>query len=182
MADTAVLPASKRTWRQGIRRACRMFLTVYLLVLLGLMLLENKFIFIPTNFYYDDWSPAGIKSEDAHFSAADGTKLHGWYAPHDNPAAVILFCHGNAGNITHRIDIIRALHDRAGRGGAGFRLPWLRPQRGQPRRAGRAGRRPRRPCLAGTEVGRAAGTDRADGRVAWRRGSRRPGRRRWRGR
>ena len=27
---------------------------------------------------------------------------------------MILFCHGNAGNITHRIDILRALHDRVG--------------------------------------------------------------------
>ena len=78
------------------------------------MFLENYLIFFPTNYAEDDWSPAGIVLEDAHFAAADGTKLHGWYAPHANPTAVILFCHGNAGNITHRIDIIRALHDRAG--------------------------------------------------------------------
>ena len=38
--------------------------------------------------------------EDARFAAADGTQLHGWYLPHPRPRAVVLFCHGNAGNIT----------------------------------------------------------------------------------
>ena len=39
-----------------------------------------------------------------YFISADGTGLHGWFVPHENPAAVILFCHGNAGNVTHRIE------------------------------------------------------------------------------
>jgi fermentation-respiration switch protein FrsA (DUF1100 family) len=79
-----------------------------------LSFLENSLIFIPTNFANDNWSPAGITLENVHFAAADGTKLHGWFAPHENPTAVILYCHGNAGNVTHRIDAIRALHDRVG--------------------------------------------------------------------
>ena len=51
--------------------------------------------------------------EDAWFSAADGTKLHGWYLPHPRARAVVLFCHGNGGNITHRADALRRLN-RAG--------------------------------------------------------------------
>ncbi len=52
--------------------------------------------------------------EDAWFQAADGTKLHGWYVPRENPRAVILFCHGNAGNVTDRADILEKLHNTAG--------------------------------------------------------------------
>ena len=79
-----------------------------------MMVFENSLIYFPMNFPEDDWSPRGIVLEDAWFAAADGTKIHGWYVPHETPRAVVLFCHGNAGNITHRADVIRALHDRVG--------------------------------------------------------------------
>ena len=52
--------------------------------------------------------------EEANFQAADGVALHGWYVPHRKPKAAVLFLHGNGGNITHRTEILRALHARAG--------------------------------------------------------------------
>ncbi|HEY4759383.1 MAG TPA: alpha/beta hydrolase [Thermoguttaceae bacterium] len=75
------------------------------------MFLEESFIFFPSRYPEGDWRPQGLSFEDAYFQAADGTKLHGWYVPHDSPKAVILFCHGNAGNITHRADILEELND-----------------------------------------------------------------------
>lgn len=62
--------------------------------------LEHRLAFVPIRYPLGDWKPEEIEPEDAWFSAADGTKLHGWYAEHPRPRAVILFCHGNAGNIT----------------------------------------------------------------------------------
>lgn len=47
---------------------------------------------------------AGLDFEDVRFQASDGTPLHGWYVPCVNARATILFCHGNAGNISHRLD------------------------------------------------------------------------------
>ena len=96
-------------WRTG-----RIFLIIYLLLLLAMMVFENSLIYFPMNFPEDDWAPRGITVEDAWFTAADGTKIHGRFAPHEPPRAVVLFCHGNAGNITHRADILRALHNRMG--------------------------------------------------------------------
>jgi hypothetical protein len=96
-------------WRTG-----RIFLIVYLLLLLAMMVFENSLIYFPMSFPEGDWAPRGIAVEDAWCTAADGTKIHGWYAPHEKPRAFVLFCHGNAGNITHRADVIRALHDRVG--------------------------------------------------------------------
>ncbi len=39
----------------------------------------------------------------------DKIKLHGWYAPCDSASATLVIAHGNAGNISHRFEIIQAL-------------------------------------------------------------------------
>ncbi len=78
------------------------------------MFFEESLIFFPFRYPEGDWRPWGLKFEDAWFQASDGTKLHGWFVPHENPSAVILFCHGNAGNVTHRADILEKLHNEVG--------------------------------------------------------------------
>jgi fermentation-respiration switch protein FrsA (DUF1100 family) len=76
-------------------------------------MIENYFLFRPTRYPDGDWSPQRLSFEDAHFSAPDGTRLHGWYVPHERPQATVLFAHGNGGNLSHRADLLRAWHDRA---------------------------------------------------------------------
>jgi uncharacterized protein len=76
--------------------------------------LEKGFIFVPTRYPAGNWKPHGLTFEDAQFKAADGTKLHGWYVPHQQPRAVVLFCHGNAGNLSDWAGVLRILHDRIG--------------------------------------------------------------------
>ena len=49
--------------------------------------------------------------EDVSLATADGEQLHGWYVPNDAAHATLLFCHGNAGNISHRLDSIRLFHE-----------------------------------------------------------------------
>ena len=108
-------PGSRR--RRAFRfawRVVRNALLIYLLLLLGMMYFEESLIFIPFNHPGDDWQPHGLAIEDARFQAADGTRLHGWYLAHERPRAVVLFCHGNAGNVTHRADILHRLHRRSG--------------------------------------------------------------------
>ena len=73
------------------------------------MFLEEHFIFMPSPYPIGNWTPWDLDPEDAWFHAADGTRLHGWYVPATRPRAVILFCHGNAGNVTHRDDVLRNL-------------------------------------------------------------------------
>ncbi len=76
--------------------------------------LERSLLFFPTTFPDGDWQPAGPAFEDAAFKAADGTKLHGWFVPHERPRAVVLFAHGNGGNLSHRAGVLRVLHDSLG--------------------------------------------------------------------
>lgn len=49
----------------------------------------------------------GLDYEDIYFKTSDGLKLNGWFIPAGRPRATILFCHGNAGNISHRLEMIR---------------------------------------------------------------------------
>ncbi|MGI9457424.1 MAG: alpha/beta hydrolase, partial [Aeoliella sp.] len=48
------------------------------------------------------------------FSSADGNELHGWYCPVDNPRAVVLFAHGNSGNIADRSEILKKWTEQLG--------------------------------------------------------------------
>lgn len=53
----------------------------------------------------------GLDYEDLELVADDGVRLHGWYIPADRARGTVLFFHGNAGNISHRLDSIRIFHD-----------------------------------------------------------------------
>lgn len=74
--------------------------------------LERKMVFHPAPFPEGDWEPRELAYEDAWFEAEDGTRLHGWFVPHPEPSAVVLFMHGNAGNITGRAHTLKILNQR----------------------------------------------------------------------
>ena len=106
-------PKPRRAWSLAWR-VVRLPLIIYAVVVLIAMWGENTLIFIPSNFTVGDWQPENLQYEDAEFQAADGTKLHGWFVPAENPSAVVLFCHGNAGNLTHRVDLMQVMQNYVG--------------------------------------------------------------------
>ena len=97
------------TLRVRLLRAARILAIVYLGILLLMMIFEEKLIFLPDAGASSDWNPRGLEFEDAHFRSADGTKLHGWYVPHPSPRAIVLYAHGNAGNLTTRASLLKRL-------------------------------------------------------------------------
>lgn len=92
-------------------RLLRVGLFAYVGIIVLLMLFEQSLIFFPSKYPAGYWELQPPGSEDVFFTAADGTRLHGWYAAHEDPLAVVLFAHGNAGNITHRADVLQRLHE-----------------------------------------------------------------------
>lgn len=44
----------------------------------------------------------GLDYEDVALSTGDGEVLHGWFLPVDSARGAIVYCHGNAGTISHR--------------------------------------------------------------------------------
>jgi len=75
--------------------------------------MESGFIFYPEKSLIGTPADLGLEYEEALFSATDGVQLHGWFIPGKGPFT-LLWCHGNAGNISHRLDNIRLLHDLVG--------------------------------------------------------------------
>jgi fermentation-respiration switch protein FrsA (DUF1100 family) len=55
----------------------------------------------------------GLAYEDVSLVTADGVRLHGWFVPANPARGTLLFFHGNAGNISHRLDSI-AIFNRLG--------------------------------------------------------------------
>ncbi len=74
---------------------------------------EDRIVYHPVRYPGGDWdaAPRAYSREEVEFEAEDGVRLHAWYAEaHENPSGVVLlFFHGNAGNITHRHDNIELL-------------------------------------------------------------------------
>ncbi len=59
--------------------------------------LDEMILFQPSR--KGEWKPTDLKYTDVEFESGDGTALHSWYCPADAPRAVVLYCHGNGGNI-----------------------------------------------------------------------------------
>ena len=76
--------------------------------------LENRGIFQPARYPAGEWNQTAVVAQDAHFAAADGTKLHGWYVAHEQPKGHALLLHGNAGNVTLLAQTLRTLNRRHG--------------------------------------------------------------------
>jgi fermentation-respiration switch protein FrsA (DUF1100 family) len=74
--------------------------------------LERRFIFHPDPTIHQTPADVGLVFEDLYFMTRDGVRLNGWYIPHSEAALTLLWCHGNAGNISHRVENIRLLHDQ----------------------------------------------------------------------
>jgi fermentation-respiration switch protein FrsA (DUF1100 family) len=49
----------------------------------------------------------GLDFEDLHLTAEDGVSIHAWFIPAPEARGTLLICHGNAGNISHRLQAIQ---------------------------------------------------------------------------
>jgi fermentation-respiration switch protein FrsA (DUF1100 family) len=74
-------------------------------------LLDQFVVYHPEPWLEKDWARlSGLPLEEVWFPAADGARLFGWYVESSVTNAVLLWCHGNAGNIINRLDNLRELY------------------------------------------------------------------------
>jgi hypothetical protein len=52
----------------------------------------------------------GLAFEPVTLATADGEKLAAWWVPNERAAGTVLILHGNAGNISHRLDYLTMFH------------------------------------------------------------------------
>ncbi|MEE8637669.1 MAG: alpha/beta hydrolase [Candidatus Margulisiibacteriota bacterium] len=92
----------------------------YLLLILGTLLVINLFIvplYEPSLIYFPareigrDPGSIGLAYEDVYIRTEDGVKINGWFVKNNDSNKVILLFHGNGGNISHRLPLIKLLYD-----------------------------------------------------------------------
>lgn len=73
---------------------------------------EKGIVFFPERYIEATPKDYGLEFyEEVFFPAQDGTRLHGWFVHGPDERAVLLWFHGNAGNISHRLHNLKKLHD-----------------------------------------------------------------------
>ena len=75
-----------------------------------LMVFQSRFIYFPERAIYANPDEIGLSYEAVSFEASDEVGLVGWFVPAEQSRGVVLFCHGNAGNISHRLESIQAFN------------------------------------------------------------------------
>jgi fermentation-respiration switch protein FrsA (DUF1100 family) len=90
-----------------------LLVSVSLAGLLGAVMilgLEKLALYFPVRALEATPQAIGLAYEDVWFPAADGVKLHGWLVPAPDARFTVVWFHGNAGNISHRVHNIGYLH------------------------------------------------------------------------
>jgi fermentation-respiration switch protein FrsA (DUF1100 family) len=101
--------AARRGWRSRVVRALGAAAGCYVGVIIVLLLLENKLLYHPISAAEEWLAPPNNRVQDVQLHAADGTAIHAWWCPVDEAAPArdtLLYCHGNAGNLSHRTDLV----------------------------------------------------------------------------
>jgi len=94
----------------------------YALLLLWMYSQQSRYVYLadfPGRTLFATPADVGLPFEQVWLQADDGTPLHGWYLPAASAGAAtvgraelsVLFLHGNAGNISHRLDTLQILHE-----------------------------------------------------------------------
>ena len=106
-----------------MRRRIACGIAIFAGMILLMALFERSLIFFPTRYPIGVWDTevaahgSGCEITDHFFVAEDGIRLHGWWcrrlgASPDDP--VLLFFHGNAGNLSQRTDLMFRLASDTG--------------------------------------------------------------------
>ena len=101
----------KKLARRVLYSILFILVSVWVLLSLLLYLFQPKFIYFPRSEI--DYTPdmAGLPYEDIYFKTEDDILLNGWFIPVEDAKNTLLFFHGNAGNISHRLESLKIFHE-----------------------------------------------------------------------
>ncbi len=85
-----------------------------------LYLSQDRMVFFPTRDLEASPGDIGLGFQEVRIDVTNGESIHAWYIPApsdsrandqsgDGGAPTVLFCHGNAGNISHRLETVECL-------------------------------------------------------------------------
>jgi fermentation-respiration switch protein FrsA (DUF1100 family) len=83
----------------------------YAILALALYFMQTSFLYSPVRPVPYNPSDINLPFENVRFETKDRLKLSAWYIPAEKADFTVLFCHGNGGNMTHRLDSINILNE-----------------------------------------------------------------------
>lgn len=83
----------------------------YLALLAYVYVKQTGMLYLPSEEIEATPRDIGLDYKELTLITEDGVEIAAWHVPAEQSRGVLLFCHGNAGNISHRLDSIRIFHD-----------------------------------------------------------------------
>jgi fermentation-respiration switch protein FrsA (DUF1100 family) len=116
MRETLMETVNPKNSEDYQKRRRRKFLTLIEILFLAALLLSLRvlmtwIIFKPSREMARTPEAYSMEFEDVTFAASDGVTLNGWFVPSPQERGTLLFFHGNAGNISGRLDSIEIFRD-----------------------------------------------------------------------
>ncbi len=145
--------ATGKYWQGPVVRSVVYLLCGYVGLVVMLLFLENRLLFHPMTASQGWIAPPAAPPErirpmptftDVMLDAKDGSKCHAWWCTSKEAKGALLYCHGNAGNLSHRGGSMVKLHDILGVSVLIVDYPGYGKSEGRPSEAG---------CYAAAQAG-----------------------------
>jgi fermentation-respiration switch protein FrsA (DUF1100 family) len=91
-------------------RAIGLFAIIGGLAFLYIKYLEDHSLYYPSKDIQATPASLDFPFEDVYLKTQDKVTIHAWFIPNPKADYTLYFCHGNAGNISHRLDKIYLLY------------------------------------------------------------------------
>lgn len=82
----------------------------YIFICLLMYIFQSGMMYYPVKDIYQTPAALGLEFEEVAFESQNGSEITGWYVPANAPRGTVLFSHGNAGNISGRLETLRILN------------------------------------------------------------------------
>src|SRR5947207_15679764 len=107
LRSTHPIPTGNGFRPDSVRAALITAAIVLVMLFLYAQMVRRSSMFFPSKFPEGNWTTTAV---DVHFKSSDGLQLHGWLFRSGEP--LLVFFHGNGGNITERGPIAAELARR----------------------------------------------------------------------
>ena len=112
--DPAQVPKQRKRASRLALRIVRSVLFIAVGVYVGFCLLlylnQSRFVYVPETEIRQTPDDRGLGYDEVALKTEDGVKLSAWFVPAEHERGTVLFCHGNAGNMSDRLDITEIFH------------------------------------------------------------------------
>ena len=106
--------SEKREFVNGVISIMVIAAGAYALIVLLLFLGQARLLYfpnIPSRALGPGPDSIGLAYERVDLLTEDGVRLDAWFVPAREPRGIVLFFHGNAGNISHRLDSLKIFNN-----------------------------------------------------------------------